>query len=125
MKNQTNYPANHPYHKDANAFIKGLWKKKDLLEARKELMKPIMEKFNVQLEWDIPSEFWKTLEWQMSEAKKQSAEIGRKIINLNRRLEKLKWGYWAVEPSGERWGEVYPEQFKRKQELENKREMAQ
>ena len=125
MKNQENYPANHPYQKDANAFIKGLWKKKGLLAARKELMKPIMEKFNVQLEWDIPSEFWQTPEWKLSEAKRQSDEIGRKLINLNRRLDKLKWGYWAVEPNGERWGEVYPDQFAHKQEMKKKREMAQ
>ena len=122
MKNQKTYPQDHPYHKDANAFIRGLKKKKALMAEYESILKPVYDKFGAKHQWEVPGEYWRSLEWISSAMKMQVREINAKIIRLNSRLDKLKWGYWAVEPNGERWGEIYPEQFAHKQEMKKKRE---
>tara|TARA_B100000482_G_C12436399_1_gene231165 strand:- start:61 stop:426 length:366 start_codon:yes stop_codon:yes gene_type:complete len=117
----TQYSKDHPYHKEANQFINALKKKKKLAIERVKILKPIYEKFNVTSDWDIPSEFWQSLEWKTSPIKRELDENSRKHLNIIRRTAKLKYSYWAVEPNGERWGEIYPEQWKRKQEMKAKR----
>ena len=72
MSTSVNYPAQHPYRKDAKSFLTGMKK-------RQEYVKSLLD------------------ETTPSSIKKQ---IGGKIIRLNRRLENLKWGYWAVNPNG-------------------------
>jgi len=123
-KHMTTYPENHPYHKEANSFIKALKKKQVIMAKRHIILKPIYEKFNVTSDWDIPSEFWQSLEWKLSPIKKELDENSKKHLNIIRRTTKLKYSYWAVEPNGERWGEIYPKQWKRKQEMKVLRDQS-
>jgi len=114
MKN----PSTNPHYiKEANQFITALTKKKSLMAKRREILKPILEKFNITSDWDIPKDFWQSLDWLTSPIKRELDENSRKFHNANRRATKLKYSYWAVEPNGERWGKIYPEAFKRKQEM--------
>lgn len=108
MENLRTYSQDHPYRKDAKAFINGLKKREQYIAMRRELMQPILEQHGVEFEFQVPQEFWSSIEWKCSNIKKQCSEISGKHIRLNRRLEKLKWGYWAVNPQGEEYCVIYP-----------------
>lgn len=108
MENLRTYSQDHPYRKDAKAFIRGLKKREQLNATRKTLMEPICQQHGVQHDWEIPREFWTSMEWKYSSTQKEVAEITKKVIRLNRRLENLKWGYWAVNPQGEEFYAIYP-----------------
>ena len=119
-----NYTADHPYQKEANQFINALKKKKALMAERLVILKPILDKFNVDKDWDIPREFWRSFDWATSPIKMELEENSRKFHTANKRATKLKYSYWAVEPNGERWGKIYPKEFKHKQEMKAQREQS-
>lgn len=65
------YSEDHPYRKDAKAFIRGLKTRQAIIAA---------------------------------------GETGSaRHMRLNRRLNQLKWGYWAIHPKGtEEYYQIYP-----------------
>lgn len=100
MTTAVRYPENHSYRKDAKAFIKGLAKRQEYIQQTRSLLQPICEKYGVRDDWSVPQELWSSYEWKMSNVKRQVDEISGKHIRLNRRLEKLKYAFWAINPNG-------------------------
>ena len=100
----------HPYQKDAKAFIKGIKKREVLIQQQKELAKHVLAKFDVKSEYDVPSEYWTSLEWVCSPQKAARRKLSSTHLRLNRRLDKLKFGYWACFPKGTtEYYAIYPQ----------------
>jgi DNA repair exonuclease SbcCD ATPase subunit len=95
--------------KEAKTFIKNLQKKKALIEEHHNIILPILTKFGVKSEWDVPSEYWTSFEWKTSRLKDLSNKISEKIHRLNRVTEKLKYSFWAIYPKGTKeYFDIYP-----------------
>lgn len=96
--------------KDAKTFIKNLQKKKALIEEHHNILLPVLTKFGVKNEWDIPSEYWTSMEWQTSRLRQLSNKNSGKIHRINRVTGKLKYSFWAIYPKGTKeYYDIYPQ----------------
>jgi len=109
--NPRNYPTDHQYFKDAKAFIRALRKRQANIALSTKLIQPVLDQYEVTNEWDIPKEHWNSLEWLTSTIRKERQDLNGKNIRLNRRIEKLKYHYWAIYPFGEEeYKQIFPSQ---------------
>ena len=109
-------PANHSYQKDAKAFIRGLKRKEKILKDIELLKQPVLNQLGVQKEYQLwlPEHQHLTAEYnnllETTGTKREIDKVGKGFHNLNRRLNKLKWGFWACYPAGTtEYYEIYPE----------------
>ena len=112
--NENVLPANHSYQKDANAFMRGIETRATIIKTCQALRQPIVEKLGYKTETELWCADKKVheqynLEILMSDVKPELDKLGRKHMNLNKRLKKLKWGFWACYPGGtDRYYAVHP-----------------
>ena len=97
---QRTYSADHPYHKEANSFIRGIKKRQEYIASQKALQVKIGRIKHIDFGQKIQLE-------------RELRKINGSHIRLNRKLARIKYSYWAVEPTGERFYLVYPELKKR------------
>jgi hypothetical protein len=105
-------PTDHPYQKDAKSFIRGIKKNQQLIKEQKELKAPILAEFGVNSDWDLKGNAFDSYLQRLfiTGIKFKLDDLRGKEIRLGRRLDKLKWGYWACYPKGcEQYYSVYPD----------------
>ena len=109
--NQNVLPLNHSYQKDAKAFIRAIKKREQLIKEIASTKQPLLEIYGVQSEWELEENDVHDYIYQIriNGLDTTLRKLGSKLVNLNKRLEKIKWGFWACYPAGTtEYYEIHP-----------------
>ena len=107
-------PVDDTYQKDAKAFIKCIKKRQQIIQESQALRLPMVLELGYKTEYEIwraedSVRFAYNKAIQNSDVKHQLDKLSKSHLNINRRLAKLKYGYWACYPKGcEEYYAVYP-----------------